>query len=107
MNEEIKNLVLKAIQPRTYKDPITAKEIAFGLNMFDRVDTSQPKIRLTYIIRLLEEGHPIGSGSRGYYMMKTSDDLKSSLQWVQNKIDGHQNRIELLANAYGAAYHGA
>ena len=93
----MKALVLEGIRISS-EDRITALELANFSGIRVTHDTA-PKVR-SYIRELIAEGNPIGSDTRGYYIITERDELEDVLESLQSRCDAIQERITNITNAY-------
>lgn len=95
----MKDDILAKVSARTSKDPISAKDIAKGLGVFEINDTSQAPIR-GLITELIKDGNPIGSSGRGYFYISTPGELDKYLNDLESRVAGIKRRQKNVVSAF-------
>lgn len=93
----IKKRILDMLANATPQNPVTIGHMAEQLGMFNKKDTTQWSIREKYIASLVKDDrYPIGSSSRGYFMMKSIDDLRVATGYLDSKVAGIRKRRSVV-----------
>ena len=95
-----KEKILTHINKGTSKNPVSAQSLARVTDISSKWDLSQPKVR-ALILELLEDGHPIASNGKGYFILSSVDEYTTYRDSLISRIRGIQNRIELIEAAFG------
>ena len=77
--------------------PITAKHIASATGITELDDTC-PKVR-EVIRQLINDGHCIGSNSKGYFLIQTGQECQRYLNSLMKRQIGISRRIEAVYNS--------
>lgn len=101
MKQKIDKLTVLSVicDSGTLNNPITAKQIAISMGVYDKKDTTSLHIR-NAISSLVEGGFPIGSNAYGFFWMDSDEAYASAVGWLENKTAGNIKRISLLKKAY-------
>jgi len=79
---------------------MTAKELAECAGTIPKHDTV-PKVRAA-IRGLIKKGMPIGSDSRGYFLITNQEEFENTLGSLQSRCDALQERIIDITKSYHA-----
>ena len=94
IKEQVKNILL---DHKGSDNAITSTDIDLQLGGLDYDSTNRTVRR--YIEELLYEGMPIGSCSKGYYVITSKDELDTYINNLSARIKGIQDRqISLIEN---------
>lgn len=97
VEEHTKELVLSEIYSRTSDNPVKAEELArwFGIK-----DTHKTLPKTRKLIRQLQlEGHPICSGSHGFFMPSTDEELEAYVRSLYHRADAiHERILAIISN---------
>jgi hypothetical protein len=90
MNDELRLDLLRLLQVGE-ANAITASSLSESLGLDDGI-TSET-VRLELIKPMIEEnGIPIGSCSKGYFILETKEELSASVDDLNRRIRGMENR---------------
>lgn len=82
------------------RNAITVKNIAERLGVFNENGLTNPGTRFKIKEVIEEFNMPIGSCSRGYYLIETENELSSYIENLNSRIKGIKDRILKVKNAY-------
>jgi hypothetical protein len=95
----MKDKIRRIIQKRKKDNPIHVRSICAKIGVDEGADYSCPKTR-DLIRELIFDGNPIGSNSNGYFWITTYDELTEYIDSLQGRINGIEQRIKLIRNAW-------
>jgi hypothetical protein len=97
VDEYTKRRVLSTISGKTSADPVRAQDLALWFGIKDTHKTF-PKTRK--LIRQLQlEGHPICSGSQGFFMPSTDEELEAYVRSLYHRADAiHERILAIVSN---------
>ena len=81
-------------------NPITAGLLAMQLSIYSSNDTSQPKLRVIIRELILYMKIPIGSYSKGYYIMTSMVELRHYQNSIRSRNRENLRRLHRIEEAY-------
>jgi hypothetical protein len=86
------------LQGTTKANPVTSEELGVKLGISDVEGNPLARSIITEVIR--QKHLPLGATGRGYYVMKTIEDLKEYRDDLNRRIAGTLDRIRLVEAAF-------
>ena len=85
--------VLLGLQARSVDNPVTARQITAALSI------SGPAVR-AIVNHLREQGHPIGSGGKGYWYASAPNELGTTITHLEQRIRSMERAARGLRKAF-------
>ncbi len=96
----MKEQIIKILKKHKGSDnAITVAKIADKISMID-TGLTNPRTRQMIKEIIYESELPIGSCSKGYYIIKTKEEFAANVGSLQGRIEGIQDRINNLVTAW-------
>ena len=85
--------VLRGLQARSADNPVTARQITAALSI------PGPAVR-AIVNHLREQGHPIGSGGKGYWYASGPNELGTTITHLEQRIRSMERAARGLRRAF-------
>ena len=98
----MKEKIAEIIKGHTKDNPVTLAAISNIIGVEEN-SYSKPKIRMTIKEIIDEMEVPIGNCRKGYFLIKTDDELKETIDNLTITMKGIKRRIAFLKFAYASS----
>lgn len=91
--------LLDALKDTSQDVQISAPDLEFMIGAVEKKGHNNRNIR-TAVTQLIQEGHLIGSGSKGFFMINTMIELATYIHHLRVYINGVEDRIVWIKRAW-------
>lgn len=95
--------IIDCLSNTTYADPMPVRDIAEIIGM-DESHISCPRTRKLILKAMKDFNKPIGSDNRGYYIIRTGQEMQRYLNGLLQRQIQISERIDIVYNAYHGRY---
>ena len=96
--------IIECLSNTTYDDPIPVRDIAEIIGLRES-HVSCPRTRKYILSAMKDFNTPIGSDGRGYYVIRTAQEMQRYLNQLLQRQIATSERIDIVYNAYHGRYH--
>lgn len=95
--------IIDCLSNTTYDDPMPVRDIAEIIGM-NESHISCPRTRKLILNAMKNFNKPIGSDNRGYYIIRTAQEMQRYLNQLLQRQIATSERIDIVYNAYHGRY---